>query len=124
MSLMAIRRQQLWRRCGGRCEVSGVPLDFETFDAHHRRPKGMGGTDRPDRDDIENLLALDPAVHNGGPNSVHQNPRWSRPRGYLVSKHVEHPGMVPVLIGGRNWMLLGHDGQRYPLPPGLAPSVV
>lgn len=118
---MSERRAQLWARSGGRCEVSGRPLDFETFDAHHRRPKGMGGTTRANRDAIECLLALDPIVHNGGPQSVHGDPLWARARGYLVRKNVDYPEQVPVLIHGHYWMLLGRDGQRYPLPPGLAP---
>lgn len=116
-------RPLLFERAGGNCEITGVPLDFDTFDAHHRRPKGMGGTSRENRDAIECLLALDPVIHNGAPHSVHQDPAWSRPRGYLVRKHVEDPGQVPVLLLERYWVLLGGDGQYYPLPPGMAPVV-
>jgi hypothetical protein len=112
-------RGALWTRCGGRCEVSGVPLDRETFDAHHRRNKGMGGTVREDRDWLSNLLALDPTVHNGGPQSVHGRRAWSERRGYLIPKHVPWASAVPVLIFGRFLFMLGDDGQYYPPPPGL-----
>lgn len=79
----------------------------------------MGGTSRDNVDDLSNLIALTPAVHNGGPDSVHGRRPWSEARGYLIPKHVEHPGMWPVLLRGRYWVLLGDDGQYHPLPPGL-----
>lgn len=103
-------RALLWTRCDGRCEVSGRPLDFETFDAHHRRPKGMGGTYREDTDQVGNLLALDPEVHNDAPWSVHQRPSWSRPRGYLLSGSVEIAVEEPVLYRGRAWVVLDDHG--------------
>jgi hypothetical protein len=118
-------REQLWARCGGRCEVSGTPLDFETFDAHRRRNKGMGGTSRLDTDLLSNLLALDPTVHNGGPGSVHADRAdVSGPRGWLVSKLSTEPlDRVPVLIAPspsiRQWSLLV-DQIRVPLGPPIA----
>lgn len=102
----------LWTRSEGRCEISGRPLDRETFDRHHRRPKSMGGTYRPLTDSPCNLLALDPEVHNGAPWSVHQNPLWSRPRGYLLSSHVDDEAMAvtAVLYRGHDWVILDEDG--------------
>lgn len=117
-------RAQLFERSGGVCEVSGLPLDPETFDVHHRRNKGMGGTSRPDVDDVDNLLAVDPVIHNGGPQSVHGRRAWSERLGYLLPKDTEHPGMVPVLIRARFWLFLGKDGQYHPRPPGLGMPVV
>lgn len=114
-------REQLWTRCDGFCEVSGVPLDPDTFDAHHRRPKGMGGTRRADRDWLSNLLATDPVIHNGGPQSVHGRRDWSEPRGYLLPQNTQWASSVPVLIRGRFWFMLGDDvteGGYYPAPPG------
>lgn len=105
-------REALWKRSEGRCEVSGRPLDPDTFDSHHRRLKGMGGTYRPLTDSLCNLLALDPQVHNGGPSSVHQNSVWSRPRGYLLSAHVPDDAMAatPVLYRGKVWVILDEEG--------------
>lgn len=108
-------REVLWKRSGGRCEVSGVPLDSDTFDAHHRRNKGMGGTSRPNVDDITNLIATDPVVHNGGPRSVHGRRRWSEDRGYLVPKGVASPGMWPVYVRGRYWAVLLANGLYLPV---------
>lgn len=112
-------REDLWNRSGGYCEISGRPLDQETFDAHHRRLKGMGGTYRPLTDSLVNLLALDPEVHNGAPWSVHQNSLWSRPRGYLLSAHIadEVLEISPVLYRGKDWLLLAEDGRLLRLLP-------
>lgn len=84
-----------------------------------RRNKGMGGTVREDRDWLSNLLALDPVVHNGGPQSVHGRRAWSERRGYLIPKNIPWASAVPVLIFGRFLFMLGDDGQYYPPPPGL-----
>jgi len=102
----------LWARSGGFCEVSGRELDRDTFDRHHRRLKGMGGTYRPLTDSPCNLLALDPEVHNGAPWSVHQRATWSRPRGYLLSAHVDDDAMAatPVLYRGKDWVILDQEG--------------
>lgn len=120
-------RDQLWTRSHGLCEVSGRALDPETFHAHHRRNKGMGGTSREDKDWLSNLLATDPEVHNGGPQSVHGRRAWSEPRGYLVQKDTLWAGMVPVLYRGRFWFMLGDDisqGGLYPVPNGIAVPAV
>jgi hypothetical protein len=104
--------EALWKRSGGFCEVSGRPLHFETFDRHHRRPRGMGGTSQPMTDSLPNLIALDPEVHNGAPWSVHQKPSWSRPRGYLLPKSFSDEQMLeaPMLYHGKIWVVLGQDG--------------
>lgn len=75
----------------------------------------MGGTDRGDTDLITNLLALDPTVHNGGTDSVHGRREWSTERGYLVPKHDDDPGSVPVLIEGRRWVVLTKSGGYFAL---------
>jgi hypothetical protein len=109
-------REQLWARSGGMCEITARPLDPETFDAHHRRPKSLGGTYRELTDSLVNLLALDPEVHNGAPWSVHQKPEWSRPRGYLLSSHLDDAQMsaFPVLYRGRTWVTLDQEGGTNP----------
>jgi hypothetical protein len=122
MTKLSDQREPLWERCRGRCEVSGQPLDFDTFDMHHRRNKGMGGTSREDVDELWNLLALDPAVHNGGPDSVHGRREWSEDRGYLVPKGVDEVVLWPVLLGGllperfQRWVLLGGEGGYWAVP--------
>lgn len=112
-------RDLLFKRANGCCEVSGRPLDFDTFDLHHRRNKGMGGTTRPDTDLPSNLLALDPIVHNGGPGSVHGGRARAESRGWLIPKLSTEPlHMVPAFVysfGGWRWCLLAATGERLPL---------
>lgn len=55
---MASLRPLLWARCGRMCERCCVYLDYETFDAHHRKFRSRGGLDR-----IENLVALCQTCH-------------------------------------------------------------
>jgi len=104
-------RDQLWERSQGRCEVSGLALDRDTFDVHHRLNKGMGGTTRPWRDALTNLLALDPLIHNGGPMSVHANRPRSEQRGYLLPKLLMWPpAFMPVYLHGVRWVFLTDVG--------------
>lgn len=80
----------------------------------------MGGTTRPDRDAIWNLLALDPGVHNGGPQSVHGRRKWAEDRGFLVPKNVQRVQLWPVKLHDREWVLLRPDGEyhRFPVRTG------
>jgi hypothetical protein len=105
-------RKALWERSAGYCEVSGIALDPDTFDAHHRRNKGMGGTTRPDRDSLQNLIAVDPAVHNAagpGARSIHGSKTWSQPRGYLLWQ-TQGPLLTPMHYREKQWVLLTADG--------------
>lgn len=111
-----ILRAVLLERCEGHCEVSGLPLDPDTFDAHHRRPKGMGGTARVDRDALSNLIALDPEVHNCGPDSVHARRGWSEERGYLLPQSTPLAISWPVLVRGVRWVFLLNDGTYREVP--------
>lgn len=132
---MRALRRAAYDRAGGLCEVSGLSLgDLDGgWDLHHRRNKGMGGTLRPDTDTLPNLLAVLSEVHNsaginsgrGWPRdlSVHGSRAWSSPRGYLVPKHVDHPGRRPVLLHGVRWVWLTDEGGYRPVPAALARSL-
>lgn len=106
-------RAALLQRCGGRDEITGLPLDPESFDAHHRRPKGMGGTSRPDTDTLSNLLALAPDTHNGGPGSVHARRGWSEENGYLLPQSTPLAVSWPVLLFGHRWVYLLNQAPWY-----------
>lgn len=115
-------RNAVWDRAKGLCEITGAPLgprESDGWECHHRRNKGMGGTSRDNADDLSNLLALTPKIHNGGPRSVHGSRTWAEEHGYLIPKHAPHPGLWPVKLLGRYWVILGDDGQYYPLPAGF-----
>lgn len=94
----------------------GVPsVSRDSTPIIYRRNKGMGGTSRPDRDALSNLIALDPVVHNGCPQSVHARREWSDERGYLVPKHEERAKDFPILLRGVRWVYLTDDGRYLPV---------
>ena len=86
---MAELRPLLWKRCGGRCEFCGITLDFETFEAHHRKFRSRGGLDR-----IENLVALCADCHHW----AHSEGTKATKTGFAVPS-VFDPATVPVNIG-------------------------
>lgn len=113
---MRALRHAAWTRAGGRCEITGYPLGDPDGDwaLHHRRKKGMGGTNRSDVHTLPNVLALTHRVHNLGRPSVHLDVLWATDRGYLLPFWVEHPHLEPVLVLGRFWMLLPEAGSYQP----------
>lgn len=76
----------------------------------------MGGTSRLDTDLLSNLLALDPEVHNGGPQSVHGRRGWSEERGYLLPLSTPLASGWPVLVRGHWWAFLLNSGGYKPVP--------
>jgi hypothetical protein len=106
-------RHAAYARARGRCEITGAILPGGPdgdWALHHRRLKGMGGTNRADTHTLPNVLALTHRVHNLARPSVHLDPAWAKPRGYLLSTSTAHPGLHPVLLHGRLWVVLGMDG--------------
>lgn len=101
-------RDQAYQRAHGRCEITGAPLG-DNWALHHRRPRGAGGTRRPDTHVASNVLALTHAVHNLATRSVHLDLAWSRPRGYLLGQW-QVPRLEPVWLLGRRWVLLLDNG--------------
>jgi hypothetical protein len=121
-------RRAAWTREGGRCAVTGAVLgdvDGDLWHLHHRRPGGMGGTRRGNQDSLPNVIALLARVHNfGAPGllldgedgrSVHGDPEWSGPLGYLLSPSVPEPGSVPLLLHGSRWVFLTAGGGYLPV---------
>jgi hypothetical protein len=105
-------RHRAYQRARGRCEITGVTLPGGPdgpWALHHRRPKQMGGTNKPATHTLPNVLAITHEIHNLATRSVHLDPEWARPRGYLLRQH-QIPRLVPVLIGGHQWAILGLDG--------------
>lgn len=76
----------------------------------------MGGTARPDRDLLSNLIALDPQVHNGAPTSVHARRSWAELNGYLLPQSTPLAIEWPVLLRGRTWVYLLNSGLYRPVP--------
>lgn len=114
---MGALRFAAWTRAGGRCEITGMILpggpDGE-WALHHRRKKGMGGTNKPDTHTLQNVLACTHRAHNLGRPSVHLDVNWARDRGYLLH-WTDCPRTEPVWLLRRTWVLLTPDGRYLPV---------
>lgn len=102
-------RKILAQRCGGRCDHCGMLLPINddgtpAFAIHHRQARSQGGTDSP-----ENCLAVAGPHHNVQPGSIHQEPRLSVTRGWIVPRG-QDPATTPVLIAGRLCLLTADGG--------------
>lgn len=102
-------------RSGGRCEISGVRLNRSTSSIHHRRPRGMGGTLRPDVHDLCNLILAEGHGTVGAHAWVEINRDAARDRGLLVVQAGD-PAVVPVTLWSGRRVLLDPVSPLY-LPP-------
>lgn len=112
---MAALRAAAYARARGRCEITGTILPGGPdgdWALHHRRLKGMGGTNKVDTHTLPNVMALSHVAHNLGRPSAHLDVAWARECGYLVSQHAD-PRLVPILLHGRIRVTLGLDGEYW-----------
>lgn len=90
-------------RSGGRCEgaLPGV-CTGAAEEWHHRQPRARSN------DTVANGAALCSACHR---HITDVSPSVGFDRGLRVSRHLEgEPGGVPMLLRGREWVLLSDDG--------------
>lgn len=100
--------EQVYERAGYACEIGGCMVgDRRGVDhhIHHRRPRALGGTTRPETNGPQNLLLLCPACHL----EVEQHREQARAMGWLVGQN-QDPAQVPVLVHPARWVLLAADG--------------
>lgn len=101
-------RQMLMQRSGGLCEKCGHD---KATQAHHRKPRGMGGTMLTDKHQLSNLLALCTTCHTWVESE--RNKARMLYHGWLVDQH-QDPRTVPALIHNPNYygaphLFLLHD---------------
>lgn len=106
-------------RCGGRCEVTGERLRAGQWSIHHRMPRGMGGTDRPDINGLANLVAVTGDGTRGVHGWIESNRALARDLGWLVPREGgPEPADAPfVLYSGRR-VLLHPTSPCYEPAPG------
>lgn len=97
------------------CEVCGCalgPVRGVDHHIHHRRPRAMGGTDRPDTNWPSNLLLLCPDDHA----AIESNRTGALAAGWLVPQSA-NPALVAVVIYGPRRVYLTVEGTYSLHPP-------
>lgn len=94
-------------RAGYRCECCGTPLGDrrgEDFSIHHRRCRGMGGTNWFGSNLPSNLMAVCGSGTTGCHGWIESHRFEAMALGYLVSRY-QDPSAVPAQIGDRMALL-------------------
>lgn len=96
-------------RANFRCERCGVSVQSIPMSIHHRRPRAMGGTNRPETNYPSNLMALCGTGITGchGYLESHRNEAFDY--GFIVPQF-ETPSVVEVKTFINGWVLLNDDG--------------
>ena len=109
MSITAKTRQIVLDRDEYRCQRCGEYVGpFGEYSIHHRRPRGMGGTKRPETDLPGNLVVLCGSGTTGCHGQVEADRLRATAAGFLVSQHAD-PELIPVHTF-RGKVLLSNDG--------------
>lgn len=90
-------------RAQNACEVCGQRGE----QIHHRRPRGNGGSRRPDTNRPPNLLVLCGHCHD----EIEGNRTWARTLGRLLPQSAD-PATEPVTLWGRRWLLTDDGDYR------------
>src|SRR5262245_49805136 len=86
-------RLLVWDRDHGQCVRCGSALRWATWPCHHRRPRALGGSSRPDTNSPANLLALCPSCHA----HIESHRAEALTNGWLVLQLTD-PASVAVLV--------------------------
>ncbi len=101
--------QLVLARSGGQCEALAAGCLITASDAHHRRPRGMGSTRRPETNNASACLFLCSRCHL----RIESMRSWALDNGFLV-RQSQNPAEVPVWWrcnweGGRKALVLLDD---------------
>jgi hypothetical protein len=96
-------------RAGFRCERCGVSIQSIPMSIHHRRPRAMGGTYRPETNYPSNLMALCGSGTTGCHGYLESHRSEAIDYGFIVPQY-EQPNNVPVKTSINGWVLLNDDG--------------
>jgi 5-methylcytosine-specific restriction protein A len=99
-------RQLIRERSGGVCEIQAVCQGraASTWQIHHRRPRGMGGTKRPETNQAACGLGVCGDCHR----LAESQREMALANGWLVRQN-QTPATIPLLYRHR-WCLLDNDG--------------
>lgn len=94
-------------RAGGRCEKCGITGHGLQY--HHRRPRGMGSTRRPDSNQAANCVLVCPDCHS----HIESYRTESIVEGWLVRQH-KQPSETPIWRHSL-WVFLDDYGYVTPM---------
>lgn len=91
-------RTEVWGRAGGRCEVCGSAIaGLLGFSVHHRHPRRMGGSRRPELNTPANLILVCGSGTTGCHGRIESNREQAYAEGLLLHDGAD-PAAVPVLL--------------------------
>jgi hypothetical protein len=102
-------RMSVMVRAAFRCERCGVSIQSIPMSIHHRRPRAMGGTTRPETNYPSNLMALCGSGTSGCHGYLESHRSEAMDYGFIVPQY-EQPNNVPVKTYMNGWVLLNDDG--------------
>jgi hypothetical protein len=117
-------------RTGAKCEVrspycwghqrtgSVEKLPREKASAHHRRPRGAGGTNRADVNSLADLVLACGDGARGCHGYVENNRRWAREERGLLIPQESDPAQMPMTLPGGRVVLLDPTNPVYLDMPG------
>lgn len=95
-------RGVVWTRAGGRCEVCAGPVTgLIGFSLHHRHPRRMGGSRRPELNTPANLLLVCGSGTTGCHGRIEANRERAYEDGHLIPAGLI-PADVPVMLADPN----------------------
>lgn len=107
-------REKVRWRDRDRCRRCGA----STWQIHHRKPRGMGGTRDPEANSPESLVLLCGSGTTGCHGWVESHRAEARAEGWLVNRHgVQRCEDVPILTQD-GWMQFHPDGTATPWTEG------
>lgn len=109
-------REVVLERDGYQCVSCGVNVMGKLYSIHHRIPRGMGGTRRPEVNLPANLLLLCGTGTTGCHGWVESHRMQARDWGYLIRRDTAKPSWEPVFTAN-GWRRFDDEGgwaEAYP----------
>ena len=99
-------------RDGYRCVRCGTPIEGDRgvhWSLHHRAPRGMGGTRRPEVNSPSNLIPLCGSGVTGCHGFVESHRAEALDAGWLVSRHTDPAKKALLVNHSSRWVYLAPD---------------
>lgn len=104
-------------RSQGQCEIMSQVCSFHVSDVHHRRPRGMGGTNEPSANLASNGIAVCRRCHMW----TESQRTWALENGFILKQGMTDPQEAAIWWrcnrtdfgnAAKVWCLLLNDGSR------------